>query len=135
MNIGFSGTKSGMSEYQKKQLRKILSALFDIGARTFHHGDCVGADAEAHETAKDLGYYIVVHPPRNPKHRAFCVGDTIQDERGYLTRNANIVDMSAIVIVAPQQDFEIPRSDPWATVSYARSSRTPVILLKRREKY
>ena len=65
-HIGFTGTQQGMTLRQKQQLNEILRDLYDKGNRWFHHGDCIGADAEAHDIATAIGYHILVHPPINP---------------------------------------------------------------------
>jgi hypothetical protein len=46
-SIGFTGTRQGMTAEQKSALRNLL----DGGAGDFHHGDCIGADSEAHGIA------------------------------------------------------------------------------------
>jgi len=48
MNIGFTGTRSGMNYFQKRHVSKLLEDYSSICV-TAHHGDCVGADAEFHE--------------------------------------------------------------------------------------
>ena len=54
-----------MTPEQKSALRKLL----DGGAGEFHHGDCVGADSEAHDIADECGYGIILHPPTNQSER------------------------------------------------------------------
>ena len=61
--IGFTGTQEGMSEKQHSSLRQVLAGFFADGARVFRHGDCVGADAQAHANAKATGFRVVIHPP------------------------------------------------------------------------
>ena len=53
--IGFTGTQEGMSEKQRSSLRQVLADFFADGARVFRHGDCIGADAQAHAIAKATG--------------------------------------------------------------------------------
>ena len=69
--VGFTGTKQGMSEFQKRSLYEMLVKFKQDGILYLHHGDCVGADAEAHDLAKEVGLLVAVHPPRNDKKRAF----------------------------------------------------------------
>ena len=45
MIVGFTGTQSGMTDKQKKELKTLLLAV----ATELHHGDCIGADREAHD--------------------------------------------------------------------------------------
>ena len=58
--IGFTGTRYGMTVAQRRTLRSLLA---NGAGREFHHGDCVGADAEAHDIAVALGIEPVIHPP------------------------------------------------------------------------
>jgi hypothetical protein len=67
------------------------------------------------------GIRIVIHPPTDPKKRAFCKGAAeIREPKPYLDRNHDIVDEgSGLLIAAPFQEEEILRSGTWATVRYA----------------
>lgn len=117
MRIGFTGTRDGMSESQKQALRVALGS-----ASEFHHGDCIGADAEADAIARQLGIAVVIHPPTDSSRRAFCVrpGDVVRAPRPFIERNHAIVDESQQLIAAPKSDVEALRSGTWATVRYAR---------------
>ena len=129
-SVGFTGTRRGMNEKQKKLLRSFLERLkWHCKAREFHHGDCVGADEEAHEIARESSYYIVVHPPINPILRAFCEGNEVLDPKPYLVRNRDIVDSSDVLIACPYQEKEVLRSGTWATVRYARKRHKPIIII------
>lgn len=124
--VGFTGTQEGMSDYQKRVLRASLE-----GVRELHHGDCIGADAEADAIARELGITVVIHPPSDPKKRAFCAkpGDVVWEPLPYLERNHDIVDEADVVIGTPKSGVEVLRSGTWATIRYARSrgKRTLVI--------
>lgn len=117
--IGFTGTRDGMTEGQKAALRRTLEREFEEGA-WFHHGDCVGADEQAHDIALGLGYFIAVHPPSRADRRAFKAGHQMYKPRPYLSRNADIVEMSHLVIAAVKgPERSQPRSGTWSTVRHA----------------
>jgi hypothetical protein len=59
VNIGFTGTRQGMTKWQAAQVRQFLES-FD-GDR-FLHGNCLGADTMALLIAQDLGYHTVAYP-------------------------------------------------------------------------
>ncbi len=118
MKIGFTGTRNGMTDRQHDHLLRVLSSF---PVEQFHHGDCVGADAEAHDIAMNMNLYVVVHPPTDPKLRAWCVGDEMRDEFPYIERNHNIVDEAIHLFAAPGTNHEVKRSGTWATVRYQRS--------------
>ena len=88
MKIGFTGTRHGMTEAQRGSLRSLLG---DAGE--FHHGDCIGADAQAHDIARDLGLEVVVHPPKVDTMRAWKTSDSdrIREPKPFLARNRDIV--------------------------------------------
>ena len=68
MRIGFIGSHHGMTPAQMQVLHSMLTG--HKGA-ALHHGDCVGADAQAHEVACSLGRDVTIHPPVNGTHRAW----------------------------------------------------------------
>lgn len=131
LSIGFTGTRDGMTAGQKNELARILSGLRER-ATWFHHGDCVGADAEADAIARRLGYKIAIHPPRDPKLRAFCAqpNDYVYDEEEYLKRNKTIVEHSFTLIATPKEPVIVWRSGTWSTIRYARKIEKPVYLIK-----
>lgn len=126
MHIGFTGTHTGMTPAQKNIVRALL---FATSGNSFHHGDCVGADAEAHDIAKELGWFIAGHPPDNDKARAFKECDTNWDPKPYLTRNREIVDACELLIATPTELDEQLRSGTWATVRYAKKTHTNTVII------
>lgn len=119
MIIGFTGTRKGMTEFQKKEVELIL--IFHRGG-TVHHGDCIGADAEFHLIAKKYSYMVIVHPASGVgKQRAYCSGVAlILPTKPPLIRNHLILDSCDIMIATPAQYHEIMRSGTWATIRYAK---------------
>jgi hypothetical protein len=123
-HVGFTGTQRGMTEAQKERIADFL-APYDW----LHHGDCVGADAEAHEIARGLGLKIVGHPPMIETKRAFCPCDYILPPQHYPVRNAVIADACDELLAAPGGMQEQLRSGTWATVRYARRHRRLVTII------
>ncbi len=137
MIVGFTGTRNGMSTKQKAGLRETLLrlngpsrlAFSQNKTNDFHHGDCIGADAEAHDIAKALGYTIYMHPPTNGKARAYKDGFALK-ALPYLKRNQDIVNSSHLLIAAPATQKEVIRSGTWATIRYARRNNKPIFVLE-----
>ena len=131
-HVGFTGTRFGMTDHQRHLLTMKLSAIkARHGVVVFRHGDCLGADAEAHEIALDLGFSITIHPPIKAHLRAYCAapGAVILRPKAYLERDMDIVDGSSCLIATPKTVMEERRSGTWATIRYARRSGKPVTLL------
>ena len=139
MNVGFTGTQEGLNEKQLKQLRWQLEEILreDVDRRPenfkFHHGDCIGADKQFHDMVKELGGYVVLHPPTNSSKRAFCKADEERPPKPYISRNHEIVDECPWMIAGPKGPEEV-RSGTWATIRYAKRGagfpRT-IIMLER----
>lgn len=123
--FGFTGTRYGMTTAQRGALMVFLSG----GSGEFHHGDCMGADAEAHDIAYDLGYVIVGHPPSTGGWRAGKNCTVLLPEKPYLARNRDIVDATIALIAAPQLSDEQSRGGTWSTVRYARKRGKPVVII------
>lgn len=128
MRVGFTGTREGMTDDQQVAVSTLLDHLFPT---EFHHGDCIGADEQAHGMAfKSHGEFVkrVVHPPTNETLRAFCDGEDSYQPVGYLQRNREIVDESEVLIAAPDGETEDYESGTWYTVRYARRLRRPIFV-------
>lgn len=121
MIIGFSGTSSGATQQQRQTLRYLFNELH---LTVLHHGDCIGADSQAHRIARQLFAMIVTHPPTNDSKQARLPADQTLPARPYLLRNRDIVDASHGVITCPVGTVEQFRgSGTWAVIRYARKLR------------
>lgn len=125
---GFTGTRERLSSFQRTHLVKFLT-LADPSA--LRHGDCVGADYEAHLLCLTMGIFVHVHPPVRELYRAFARitwGGVVYDPKPYRDRNIDIVDGSAYLIAFPKEEHEVLRSGTWQTVRYARSQKKDVFI-------
>lgn len=122
LKIGFTGTERGMTPFQRDWLFSVLDAYsFEPGERWFLMGDCIGADIEAAEIAKNLGFMIWVFPPNNPSRRArYAFPDYMEPEYPHLVRNHHIVEKCDLLLAAPAENYEVLRSGVWSTVRYAK---------------
>lgn len=131
MNVGFTGTHHGMTEAQLTTVTRLL-ATFSPRISGMGHGDCIGADAQFHQVASKLGllHLMTIHPPIDPKRRAFCVGAMqVLPALPYLVRDKKIVQDCSVLLATPHTAWEQLRSGTWATVRYARKSGKEVRLI------
>ena len=127
-SVGFTGTgHQPLTPKQREGLRRALQHWYDQGFETFHHGDCIYADEEAHNLAYEIGFNIEIHPPLNDAKRAHMARKTNDPERvklhlekDYIPRNRDIVDATWVLVACPKERFNVLRSGTWATVRYAR---------------
>lgn len=124
MIVGVTGTRYGR---ENEALEKLRQTLKTKGAKEFHHGDCEGWDEQAHFIAKQLGLRIVVHPPDDDRHRAWCSGGLVLPPKPYLERNRDIVNAIQFLIAAPDGP-ERTRSGTWSTVRYAKKRGVPGVI-------
>lgn len=137
MDLGFTGTQAGMSPHQRIQVLALL-ILYRTAPyyfSRFHHGDCLGADAQAHRLARALGYAIILHPPTDRKKRAFLQADCdeVREAKPYLERNQEIVDESLRLIATPKEAYEVLRSGTWSTIRRAQQKRIPIDIIAPHE--
>lgn len=126
MKVGFTG--SSQKALSPLQAQFLINYAQVAQIEEFHHGDCIGADAEAHDIFHMAGIPIMIHPPENPAKRAFKLtpGYTGGLQNGllppkpYLKRNRDIV-MATDVLIACPAGPEILHSGTWSTVRFARS--------------
>lgn len=130
MKIGFTGTQRGMTQHQECLFvetiyQLLLEATTPRESIQFHHGDCIGADADAHRLIRH--YFptvtIVGHPPINESKRAFCKVDIELKSFDYLVRNRQIVTATDVLVACPGGMTEELRSGTWSTVRYARKQK------------
>ncbi len=89
----------------------------------FIHGDCIGADADAHTLCRNVGIRKIGSYPCNLKNqRAYTDADQIADPAPPLERNRVIADRCDILIACPSTDHEIQRSGTWATIRHRSRS-------------
>ena len=133
MRVGFTGTQGGLRNGQAVRLRSLLESLgMALYADEFHHGDCIGADAEAAAIARDLGYRVIAWPPSDPSKRAFYPSDYEHPVRPYLERNRCIVAAADILIACPRSNrrpASTRGSGTWTTVKYAEQASVPTRIL------
>lgn len=127
MRTGFTGTQRGMTAKQKTATRHLLAGMNPC---EFHHGDCIGADADAHELFRELKRgKVIIHPPTNSSKRALCKGNVILAPLPYLDRNKEIVINSDVLIACPGEFEEQLRSGTWSTVRFARKQMRPIFIV------
>jgi len=137
IEIGFTGSRQGMSIAQHRAVVKIMlsqhMAKQHYGIERYvqwHHGICVGADKQLHELALIFGFNIYGHPPEIETYMAECTGfNQLADPKPFISRNHDIVDASSKLIATPKQYEEFVRSGTWATIRYARKIGIEVIII------
>jgi hypothetical protein len=127
IKLGFTGTQVGMTPAQRLVFATLLR---ELGVTELHHGDCIGADEQAHTIALADNISIIVHPPHNSSKRAFCRGaKDIHPTKPYLERNHDIVDETGALIATPKEKEEQLRSGTWATYRYATKQKKRTIII------
>lgn len=125
LHCGFTGTQRGMTDKQLSVVKDILVNTKPI----FHHGDCIGADKQAHDIAEALKLSIILHPPIIEIKRAFCVADECRIPKPYIDRNHDIVNESNHMIATPGEYVEQLRSGTWATIRFGKKCGKTVYII------
>lgn len=139
MKIGISGSRTGMSDHQRRAFEEWIAENAEI-ITEFHHGMCVGADAEAHGIVRALTQTgqpgpltpIHGHPGFEDGHmmRAKLDVDTLHGQSLPMDRNRAIADECDLMFFAPTFP-ERQRSGTWATFRYCRKKGYRVVMLAR----
>jgi hypothetical protein len=119
----FTGTQRGMKVPQWNTLRKLVALRqkgeFELTPLTeWHHGDCIGADAQSHELALFHHIPVHLHPMTPDLKRAFCLRATVTHQpKPPLERNIDMVNVSRILYATPRQTYNVPRgSGTWHAI-------------------
>jgi hypothetical protein len=131
MRIGFTGSQKGMTKNQRVAFKSIAC---NSEIKEFHHGDCVGADAQAHTMMAAHGICkkdIHIHPAIiHESKKAGNIWGILYAPKLPLERNKDIVNASDILVAAPATKTEVVRSGTWSTIRYARKRGVPIIILE-----
>lgn len=134
MKIGFTGTRSGMSS---KQVREVVDKIIEIGTLNIKkviHGGCIGADMDFHAmfTSKKIEVYPG-HSSKNIKDKSlqgeFGDANIIHESQTHFKRNRDIVDNCDILFATPYNNIQ--RGGTWYTINYARKIGKEVIIFER----
>jgi hypothetical protein len=124
MEIGVTGTRSGMNELQFSLVREYLTRA-PAGSK-LHHGDCVGVDDEVATLAASLGFATVCHPPTKTELRAYHSSDEFREPLSYFARNRQIVNECDVLMVVPYQNEWQNHGGTWYTHDYAKKIGKPL---------
>lgn len=119
--VGFTGTRSGMTDIQKEKVEEIL---VKDKPNYVIHGGCIGADEDFHHIVKKLGIYIKVRPGHSAKdgdtsfHFDYSDADEVGESKSYFQRNRDIVIECDLLIGAPYNKVET--GGTWYTINYAK---------------
>lgn len=133
-HVGFSGTREGMMGPQKEFISTALFSLMTNPDRNinnttfwFHHGDCRGADDEACEMARSLGYKIWTHPPIDSTYQRVSKAFDAKDPKySYQGRNHRICLKSQILLAAPLLNNNY--GGTWSCINQARLLLKPILI-------
>lgn len=129
-HIGFSGTREGMNEAQRRKVTYLIDRAISTIAVHAHHGCCVGADEEFHVIAGERQLWIVGHPPIETKWRSRVKVDDRRDPKPYQDRNMDIARECHEMVAAPRSDRP-DNSGTWSTIRKARRLGKPVTVVGR----
>lgn len=126
MILGFTGTRDGMTD---KQRESVAEFLYNQRPTVVHHGDCIGADSQFHDSALLMipAPQIEIHPCTLTKFRAYRKASIIHPVKPPKDRNKDIVRASTELLAAPKTTpNKSPRSGTWQTVRLMLSFKKTV---------
>lgn len=131
LQIGFTGTRHGMTDLQQHALRALLHLVVGNDSVIIHHGMCVGADAQFHKICREYAparVYIEGHPGLPDDLRSDVVCDFVHEPKGHMRRNKDIVSIADIMFGAPFEAEMQERGGTWATIRMASVKRRAGLL-------
>lgn len=136
MIIGFTGTRKGMTEQQKSQVRDLLSVFVVSEA---HHGGCKGADSDFHWAVRDVcgeELPVTIYPSNFGASAKMDLSSaeleentSLKGEKDPWERNKDIIDPCDVIFATPAQPFEEPRGGTWHAVRYSRKTGKKIIVI------
>lgn len=130
-----TGTRRGGTPYQIAAVGWLWSRY---GITKLHNGDAIGVDAQLYHLAKAFRAKVELHPPTNPKYRAFCglldcvVTDTEAiwwPEKPFKVRDRDMVNESEVVVSVQWKAKELETGGTRYTTDYARERKLPLALV------
>lgn len=135
MKIGFTGTRIGMTDWQRRAFLRLLEHYsrqdIHLDGIEILHGCCVGSDAQVHELALKVGCPVHGYPADHPLRDLTLDGfATLAEPAAPLDRNRVIVERSDLMIAAPASGNI--RGGTWRTIRLAVELGKLVHVLGRR---
>ena len=122
MNVGFTGTRQGMTNEQKFELARLLGRYSqDMFEPWFLHGNCIGADEEAAIIANNLQFKLWSFPCDIPDLQSKLVSHRVELIETPLTRDRHIVRECDILIATPKENARPSSyrgSGTWYTINH-----------------
>jgi hypothetical protein len=129
LHLGFTGTETSMTQQQGSRVIAWVTSYSHYNDVVGHHGDCVGSDEAFHDLCIGMHIRVRIHPPLNPKKRAFCQGaELVYPAKPYLKRDEDIARTTRILLATPREMAEVLRSGTWATIRAARRLGRDVVI-------
>lgn len=126
--VGFTGSRDGFTDQQVAEFHRLLD---QTSIAAFHHGSCVGCDADAHNLlaarmgADWVNQHVHVHPGHLRHLTAMVVGGTRYPWRRTLARNEDIVQACDVLWAFPRAQSR----GTWHTVQLAAKYGKPAIVV------
>jgi hypothetical protein len=120
VKVGFTGTREG---YTAKVHNGLTFLLLHLCVTEFHHGCCIGSDAQAHHLAYECGANPIVGYPGPHDHQREIFDHQlhkVMPRSGFFARNRAIVDATDVLIATPRQMQLEAMGGTSYTVRYAR---------------
>jgi hypothetical protein len=120
-----------MTDQQREKFVEVLTELNSKETITeFHHGDCVGADSEAHHLVREHfpKVKIVAHPANFFDLRSFEKADEIRQGLPSSIRNLNIVMSARVLVATPKTPTPTP-SGTWQTIRMGLKTACHVFII------